>query len=50
MVESWVREASAFVKMLSIIVADVDVILVGLFINGKQEWENKQFMKSAVGA
>ena len=30
-----------FVKMLSTRVAEVLVILVGLFISGKQEWANK---------
>lgn len=34
-----------FTKMLSIIVAVVLVILVGLFIDGKKEKEKKQFNK-----
>ena len=35
--------------MLSMRVADVGVILVGLLITGKSEWEKLMSMKSLVG-
>jgi len=44
------RELTSLVKILSTSVAVSQVILVGLLIKGKNEYENKQFTKLAVGA